>query len=71
MFETGVKGYVKGTFTVVVNFPIDWNGTADVRCRHCPFLSSNERLCQLTKDVVQYPNKYIGAMCPLKFEERE
>lgn len=64
-FESGVFGYVKGTATVSVAFPIDKNGAADIACKHCPYLSSNERVCQLNKQPVAFPQKYVGQYCPL------
>ena len=65
-FDSGVYGYVKTQATVLVNFPVDKNGKLDVACKYCPYLSSNERMCQLNKEPVAYPNKYVGDMCPLK-----
>lgn len=70
-FDSGVKGYVKAKATVTVNFPIDFKGNQDVCCRHCPYLSSNERVCQLNKSLTAYPNKYVGDNCPLEFKEDE
>lgn len=68
-FSSGVKAFVKAKCTIEVNFPIDYKGNADVCCKQCPYLSSNEKYCQLTKEVVHYPQKYIGYDCPLTFEE--
>ena len=70
-FESGVKGYVKTYAVVEVNFPIDWKGNSDIACRMCPYLSSNERMCQLNKEPVAYPNKYVGDACPLTVREDE
>lgn len=64
-FESGVKGYVTAKTVVTVRFPIDWKNNPEVACRHCPYLSSNERMCQLNKQPVAYPQKYVGADCPL------
>ena len=47
-------------------FPVDKRGTADISCHQCPYLSSNERMCQLNKEPTAYPNKYVGGKCPLK-----
>ena len=66
MFESGVASYVKTEATIKVNFPVDEKGRAEIACKHCPYLSSNERMCQLNKEPVAYPNKYVGDMCPLK-----
>lgn len=65
-FQSGVSGYIKTYAVVNVNFPVDDKGRAEVMCKHCPYLSSNERVCQLNKEPVAYPNKYIGDRCPLQ-----
>lgn len=65
-FESGVASYIKGQATVEVFFPVDQKGNAEICCRHCPYLSSNDRMCQLNKMPVAYPNKYVGDNCPLK-----
>jgi hypothetical protein len=70
-FESGVSGYVVGECVIKVSFPIDFKGHADISCRHCPFLSSNERMCQLNKEPVAFPNKYVGDKCPLKPKTNE
>lgn len=71
-FQSGVASYVKTYAVVNVYFPVDDKGRSEICCRHCPFLSSNERLCQLNKEVVSYPNRYVGDRCPLiEIEERE
>lgn len=64
-FDSGVAGYVKAQTTVSVSFPIDYRGNAEIACIHCPYLSSNERMCQLNKEPVYYPRKYVGDFCPL------
>lgn len=68
-FESGVAGYVKTYAVVNVNFPIDDKGRQEIACKHCPYLSSNERMCQLNKEPVAYPNKYVGDRCPLQETE--
>ena len=65
-FDSGCKGFVVMECTVRVNFPIDWKDRAEVACKHCPYLSSNERMCQLNKEPVAYPNKFVGDKCPLQ-----
>ena len=66
MFESGVASYIKAEAVIKVNFPVDEKGRAEIACKHCPYLSSNERMCQLNKEPVAYPNKFVGDMCPLK-----
>jgi len=70
-FENGVKGYVTGECTIQVHFPIDFRDRAEIACKHCPYLSSNERICQLNKQPVAFPHNYVGARCPLEIKEEE
>lgn len=70
-FESGVASYIRTQAIVPVNFPVDDKGKAEINCKHCPYLSSNERMCQLNKEPVAYPNKYVGDMCPLKEVEKD
>ncbi|MEE0299879.1 MAG: hypothetical protein UD963_11360 [Christensenellales bacterium] len=64
-FESGVKSYIHATAAVAVHFPVDWNGREHIACIHCPYLSGNDRICQLNKEPVFYPEKYVGPACPL------
>lgn len=66
-FDSGVSGYIKGQCLVEVNFPVDSRGNADVSCEQCPYYGRTSKTCQLNKQVVHYPAKYIGAFCPLIF----
>jgi len=70
-FESGVSSYITGKATIIVNFPVDDKGRAEIACKHCPFLSSNERMCQLNKQPVAYPSKFVGDFCPLEKIELE
>ena len=65
-FESGVASYIKAYAVVEVNFPVDDKGRSEIACKHCPYLSSNERMCQLNKEPVAYPHKYVGDKCPLQ-----
>ena len=67
-FDNGVQGYIMGECAVKVHFPVDWNGKADVCCYQCLFFSRNNGICQLTKQISEYPTKYIGSNCPLRFD---
>ena len=71
MFESGVASYVKAEAVIKVNFPVDEKGRAEIACKHCPYLSSNERMCQLNKEPVAYPNRFVGDMCPLREVEKD
>lgn len=65
-FESGVKRFIKATAMVEVNFPVDFKDNADISCMQCQFYSRNTGVCQLTKEVVAYPTKYVGQSCPLE-----
>lgn len=64
-FDSGVSGYVDAYCVVTVHFPVDAKGNADICCKQCPYLSSNERICQINKQPVAYPQKHVGQYCPL------
>lgn len=64
-FESGVKRFIKGVAVIEVNFPVDWNDKQYINCTQCQYLSSNERMCQLNKQPVQFPTRYVGDSCPL------
>jgi hypothetical protein len=66
-FDSGVKAYIIGEVTVQVHFPVDWKDNPDVSCYQCNFFSRNNGICQLTKEVSEYPQKYISSKCPLTF----
>lgn len=69
-FDTGVSGYVR-TFAVVrVAFPIDWRGSVEIACKHCQFFDRAKCRCNLTQQVVHYPDRYVGDGCPLENEEK-
>lgn len=70
-FESGVLSYIHGVAYVDNFFPVDKRGVADINCYQCRYFSRNNGICQLTKEIVPYPQKYVGAKCPLKFEEEK
>lgn len=67
--DSGVKDFIQGRAEIIVNFPVDWSNRAYVCCEKCPYLSSNERICQLNRQPVQFPQRFIGYDCPLRFEK--
>lgn len=67
-FENGVKSYIVGECKVKVNFPVDWHDNFSVNCYQCKFFSRNSGICQLTKEISEYPQKYIASTCPLEFD---
>ena len=67
-FSSGVKAYITGKCEIQIHFPIDWKDNADVNCYQCKMFSRNTGVCQLTKEISEYPTKYIGSKCPLNFD---
>ena len=65
-FESGVASYVIGQATVRVGFPVDSRGNADIACKHCKFFVKATQRCALNQEMVNYPDKYVGANCPLE-----
>lgn len=65
-FDSGVAGYIIGRAIVEVGFPVDFKGNADINCYQCKFFSRNTGVCQLTKEIVEYPQRYVGKSCPLE-----
>ncbi len=70
-FESGVASYIKAYAVVEVNFPVDYKGRADISCKQCDYLTASSGICQLTKKVVEYPERYVGSHCPLNPIEKE
>lgn len=67
-FESGVKAYITGKCEIQIHFPIDWKDNADVNCYQCKMFIRNTGVCQLTKEISEYPTKFIGSNCPLNFD---
>jgi hypothetical protein len=67
MFETGVTKFIRGVATVENFFPVDLKGNPDLSCNQCKFYDRVSK-CRLNGELVNYP-KYLGAHCPLYFEE--
>lgn len=68
-FESGVKKYITGYAVVEVGFPVDFKDNADISCYQCPFFSRNNGICQLTKKISEWPQRYVGHSCPLIIKE--
>lgn len=68
-FESGVEKYITGYAVVEVSFPVGFNGVSDISCRQCGFFARSTGQCQLTKEITAYPDRYVGAKCPLELKE--
>lgn len=66
---SGVRGYIHGTCTVRNPFPVDLRGNPFIDCMHCRFFRQASRRCGLSGEIPAFPEKYIGAECPLDIEE--
>ena len=65
-FEHGVKRYIKARATVEVCFPVDWRDKEEIACKHCPFYVRATQRCGLNQQIVNYPEHFVGADCPLE-----
>lgn len=70
-FESGVASYIHAQAKVDVFFPVDARGNADISCSQCYYFRRNYKTCGLNGEVCQYPEKYVGASCPLGEVEEE
>lgn len=70
-FDTGVKAYIKAKATVEVYFPVDWRGSVEIACKHCPFYVKSTQRCGLNQAIVNFPERYVGSECPLEQVESE
>ena len=68
-FDTGIKAYIKATALVTTYFPIDFKGNTEVACKHCNYFVRATQRCGLNQQVVNFPEKYVGACCPLVMVE--
>lgn len=71
-FENGISGYIEGSYTAKVFFPIDSRGNAHVCCAECFYHNSSTHRCRANGEVASFePNKYVGANCPLEMDTAE
>ena len=65
-FESGVSAYIKGTCTIIVNFPIDLSGKSHICCAMCPHFAKYDNKCKINNGLCHFPDKYVSATCPLE-----
>ena len=70
-FESGVASYIHAQAKVDVFFPVDRRGNADISCNQCFYFRRSYKTCGLNGEVCQYPEKYVGASCPLEEVEEK
>ena len=70
-FDSGVSSYIHAQAKVDVFFPVDSRGNADISCSQCYYFRRNYKTCGLNGEVCQFPEKYVGASCPLGEAEEE
>ena len=70
-FDTGIARFIKTRAVVEVGFPVDWRGSIEIACKHCPFYVRATQRCALNQEIVNYPERYVGSSCPLEIVEEE
>ena len=70
-FDSGVMRYIKTRAVVEVGFPVDWRGSSEIACKHCQFYDRAKQRCNLTQQVVNFPDRFVGNECPLEIIEEE
>ena len=70
-FESGVASYIHGQATVDVFFFFFKSEDADICCYQCYYFRRNYQTCRFNRKNYQYPSKYVGSLCPLKFIEKQ
>lgn len=70
-FDSGVASYIHAQAKIDVFFPVDSRGNADISCNQCYYFRRSYKTCGLNGEVCQYPEKYVGASCPLEEVEEE
>ena len=70
-FDSGVSRYIKTYAIVHQSFPVDWRGSTEIACKHCNFFDRAKQRCNLTQQVVNFPDRYVGECCPLEIIEEE
>lgn len=68
-FDTGVTRFIRGVAEVENFFPVDAKGNPDLACSQCRFFLNRSNRCALNDAICNYPQKYLGANCPLYFPE--
>ena len=70
-FDSGVRGYVIGEARIMNFFPIDEKGVAHINCQQCEFFNRHSGICNLNKQVVEFPQKYVGKDCPFELTDKK
>lgn len=67
--DNGVKAFLMTQTVITVGFPIGFSGQVEQNCFHCKFFTHSSGVCQLTKEVSEFPQRYVGSHCPLELVE--
>lgn len=65
-FESGVASYIIGQTKIVVGFPVDNKGNAEIACKHCKMFDKRTQRCWINQEIVNFPERYVGVNCPLE-----
>lgn len=71
MFESGIEKYAVVRAEIETGFPVDKNGVIYAACKYCRYFSHSISLCQLSKETVLFPDKYVGFDCPFNKKIKE
>lgn len=69
MFESGVQKYLTVQAVIETGFPVDDRGVVYAACKYCRYFSHSIDMCQISKEVVFLPDKFVGHRCPFNAEE--
>ena len=69
--DNGVKEFIITRAVITVGFPVSFSGVVEQNCYHCKYFTHSSGVCQLTKEVSEFPQRYVGSHCPLEIVEEE
>ena len=65
-FDSGVASYILGTAEIVIGFPVDFKGNAEIARKHCKMFDKRTGRCWINQEVINYPDRFVGVNCPLE-----
>ena len=71
VLDNGVKEFIMTRAVITVGFPVGFSGATEINCFHCKFFTHSSGVCQITKEVSEFPQRYVGSHCPLEFIDEE
>lgn len=65
LFENGIQKYVHAVAIVENYFPVDETGRPYICCEQCFYKDVDHNVCNLNRERIAFPHKYVGGECPL------